>query len=88
MHIAERLMTVGVFVSSTGVNLVLSVYCSKVNVAWICITLSRTNIAYKALIHDKCLTRVHTVLPATKHQPLFHAGMARLSGPEWLVRPR
>ena len=30
---------------------------------------SHNNLASKALRHDTCYTRVHTVLPATKHKP-------------------
>ena len=44
-------------------------HCYDTSKRWICIALSRNNLSCKALRYDTYYTRVHTVLPATKHEP-------------------
>ena len=52
-----------------SINVCLLFISHKVKKTWICTALSCNSLASKALRYDTCYTRVHTVLPATKHEP-------------------
>ena len=54
---------------------------SKVKLMWICIALSRNNLPSKALRYDTCYVMVHTVSPATKHEPYLPLVPCRRASP-------